>query len=392
MSESRKKLGLVADSTTLEKYFRDYIGLHAFDIHTFDSEDPKLYNRLEELAPDILFIKQGLRSGRGSEICSYLKSTVAGRGIKIVLISSDPNLAAVAQESHADFAIRFPFSTHTLKKAIHRLLGGKATVLYAEDSTVLHDLIRPFFEERGIQIISTYSGDEARDALQKNKVDLVISDIEMPGLNGFELCRHVRQDPYYSGVPFIITSRFDSEEMISKCFGVGVSDYLSKPFLVLELFQRVQIRLGIDPEPLIRPEKILIVDNDKLTREVIMETLGYHGFQAIHSSKPAEILDMHRRFKIDLLILSIDMADEEGFKILQEIRRGPDGSGLPVVATAINSHRSPGMAQVVRLESLGVTRIIKTPFNYSELLAVVERLLAVQRLSAHPKVAGPVAE
>ena len=50
------------------------------------------------------------------------------------------------------------------------------------------------------------------------------------------------------------------------------------------------------------------------------------------------------------------------------------------------------MAQVVRLESLGVTRIIKTPFNYSELLAVVERLLAVQRLSAHPKVAGPVAE
>lgn len=114
-----------------------------------------------------------------------------------------------------------------------------AHILIADDSPTATALLRKALAPLGHTISTVSDGEEARHSLQQAPPDLVILDVVMPKLNGFELCRSIRQDPRYQGMPIIVVSAMDRDS--DRFWGLkqGADVYLTKPFSAQELQETV---------------------------------------------------------------------------------------------------------------------------------------------------------
>ena len=110
------------------------------------------------------------------------------------------------------------------------------TILIVEDSATTRALIRAVIEELGeFETVEASSGFEALKMLPQQEYDLIITDINMPDINGLELINFVRNNPRYNNIPIIIVSTERSEEDKKRGMALGATAYVTKPFKSLEL-------------------------------------------------------------------------------------------------------------------------------------------------------------
>jgi DNA-binding response OmpR family regulator len=111
-----------------------------------------------------------------------------------------------------------------------------ARVLIVDDDPAIRKFIRANLEARDYEVLLAPDGEAALTLLEKEKPDLIILDIMMPNIDGFEVCRRVRE---WSQVPIIMLSARDGEMDKVKCLDCGADDYLTKPFSLKELLSRI---------------------------------------------------------------------------------------------------------------------------------------------------------
>lgn len=104
----------------------------------------------------------------------------------------------------------------------------KKRILVAEDSATSRTLIKNVLESAGYEVVTKNDGQEAITYLMTNKVDALVSDIEMPRLNGFELTRKVRSDDKYRDLPIILVTSLSSREDMEKGIDAGANSYIIK--------------------------------------------------------------------------------------------------------------------------------------------------------------------
>ncbi|MCB0402330.1 MAG: response regulator, partial [Flavobacteriales bacterium] len=100
-------------------------------------------------------------------------------------------------------------------------------ILWADDEI---DLLKPhilFLEEKGYEVLSTQSGDDALDILEEERVDIVFLDENMPGLSGLETLE--RMKARYPSLPIIMITKSEEEFIMEEAIGAKISDYLIKP-------------------------------------------------------------------------------------------------------------------------------------------------------------------
>jgi two-component system chemotaxis response regulator CheY len=113
-------------------------------------------------------------------------------------------------------------------------------ILVADDSPTTRGLIVSTLEEQGdVEVFEAANGFEALRILPREKVDLVITDINMPDINGLELVSFIRSNPLYKNIPLIIISTEGSSRDREKGLALGANSYLVKPFKPEELQQLV---------------------------------------------------------------------------------------------------------------------------------------------------------
>lgn len=110
-------------------------------------------------------------------------------------------------------------------------------VLIIEDDTTLNQNISEALQAEGIKITSVYDGLIAERTLKRNIFDCVIMDINLPGKNGFDLCKEFRQ--HNTSTPVIMLTAFGELEDKIQGFNCGADDYLTKPFYMRELLLRI---------------------------------------------------------------------------------------------------------------------------------------------------------
>ena len=192
--------------------------------------------------------------------------------------------------------------------------AGAATILLIEDDAKLARLVRLTLEGEGYRVLWAFDGPSALALFQRERADLVLLDLILPGMDGIELCRRLR---CLSHVPILITSARDAEEERVLGLDAGADDYLVKPFGLRELAARcrallrrsalagsaapggvVEIRIGalrilpderrvyLDDEPLDlrRREFDLLLflarhPNQVLTRDMLLERVWGHDFE-----------------------------------------------------------------------------------------------------------------
>jgi two-component system chemotaxis response regulator CheY len=114
-------------------------------------------------------------------------------------------------------------------------------VLVVEDSKAIRSMIRVALEETGgFFVVESGNGFEALKALPTRRFDLIITDINMPDINGLELIGFVRSNPAYNGIPLIIVSTEKSDEDKKRGLALGASNYVIKPFTNEELMTAVK--------------------------------------------------------------------------------------------------------------------------------------------------------
>jgi len=101
-------------------------------------------------------------------------------------------------------------------------------VLIVEDHDRLRDQLGKFYEQEGFRVTTASGGEEGVEKLAQEKFSIVVSDVQMPGLDGFQLARHVREK--YTDTDVILITAFGNVQQAVDAMKLGASDYITKPF------------------------------------------------------------------------------------------------------------------------------------------------------------------
>lgn len=123
--------------------------------------------------------------------------------------------------------------------------GDKYKVLVVDDSQLGIDLIFELSEDSGYEIHSAVNARMALDRLKNERFDLVLLDVMMPVMNGYEVCREIKNTPGISDIPVIFITAKNDFESVARGFEAGAVDYVTKPFNARELVMRVKTHLDL---------------------------------------------------------------------------------------------------------------------------------------------------
>lgn len=126
-------------------------------------------------------------------------------------------------------------------------------ILVVDDATFIRDMVKRNLRDKipGVEVFDAADGNRACALLKGQKVDVILSDWEMPGMSGEEFLRWVREHESFSKTPFIMVTSRGDREFVIKAIEAGVSDYISKPFTPEELIRKTvkQLqKLGLAPK------------------------------------------------------------------------------------------------------------------------------------------------
>jgi two-component system, OmpR family, phosphate regulon response regulator PhoB len=120
------------------------------------------------------------------------------------------------------------------------LQGGMTTILVVDDEPSIVDLVRFTLEDAEVQVVEASDGAEALVLARRIKPDLVILDVQMPRLDGLEVCRQLRREPDFARAPIILLTAAGQEADRARGLSAGADEYLTKPFSPLALLALVE--------------------------------------------------------------------------------------------------------------------------------------------------------
>ena len=108
---------------------------------------------------------------------------------------------------------------------------------------MIHKLLRRLLQARGYTVEDAYDGEEALGIIARERPDLLVLDLMMPKLSGIEVCQRLKTNPETKGITILILSARGSPQDRDRWLALGTDDYVSKPFHVGELLERIEILL-----------------------------------------------------------------------------------------------------------------------------------------------------
>ena len=129
------------------------------------------------------------------------------------------------------------------------------TALVVDDSITMRRVTQRLLERRGAKVHTARDGLDAITVLQEHTVDVILLDIEMPRMDGYQFATHVRNDPKVKHLPIIMITSRSGEKHRAKAIEIGVNDYLSKPYQESQLIAAIAALLGGSSNACIGPEQ-----------------------------------------------------------------------------------------------------------------------------------------
>ena len=160
-------------------------------------------------------------------------------------------------------------------------------ILLLEDDANLNETVTEFLEEQGYDVVSVYDGDEAQEKLYESKYDLLLLDINVPGINGLELLKESREAGNVT--PAIYITSMDTVDDLERGFKSGCDDYIRKPFALKELQIRIDTLLKRD---FFHNSNVLMQISEGITYDIKSNELSNHGEAVSLGNKESRLLKL----------------------------------------------------------------------------------------------------
>ena len=189
--------------------------------------------------------------------------------------------------------------------------NGRKSILVADDDDAIRKLLVEELQSEGYRVYQAADGREALELLKSDAIDLVILDILMPELSGFEVAAVIKHDPQTMGLPIVVISVLEDKE---RGYLLGVDRYLTKPIAVPKLLKEVEALLNQGGSR----RRIMVIDEDVNTVELLSSALQRQGFEVTAVTSGDEGIRSAVADHPDMII--VDAALSEEHQMVQTIR------------------------------------------------------------------------
>ena len=135
----------------------------------------------------------------------------------------------------------------------------KDKILVVDDEEDILELVKYNLEREGFQVKCVESGEKAMASIRREAPDLVVLDLMLPGIDGLEVARRLKQDQKYAGIPIIMLTAKGEEADIVTGLELGADDYIAKPFSPRILIARIKVILRRQSKEIQDPDQILLI-------------------------------------------------------------------------------------------------------------------------------------
>ena len=259
-------------------------------------------------------------------------------------------------------------------------------ILVVDDQPLNVKLLEAKLTNEYYDVLTASDGPSAIEIANKERPDLILLDVMMPGMDGFDVCRHLRADPVTMHIPIVmVTALSDTEDRVIG-LSAGADDFLTKPVEDLALLARVRsllrfkvtfdelrLRLGSGATNDTMPDadvqdtgRILLLEDFESRARMISEALGEANDVTIVSDD-SEALRLADVGDFDVVIISLTLEDVDGLRVCSQLRSRTATRHVPILALV----EEGDLELLAKALDLGVTDYVMTPLDRNELIARV---------------------
>lgn len=275
-----------------------------------------------------------------------------------------------------------------------------ARVLVVDDVPPNVKLLEAKLTSEYFDVLTAFSGPEALDVISREHPDIVLLDVMMPGMDGFEVCRKIKADAATAHIPVVMVTALDQPSDRVAGLEAGADDFLTKPVQDLALFARVRslVRLKVmmdelrnreatgaslgwenEDEPTLEMEtpvdgSILIVDEQERVMERIARALEGVG-DLTFMAGGEDAAERAREKNFDLIIVSLTMRNTDGLRVCSKLRSFEETRHVPILVMVDDGNTK----LLVRALEMGVNDYVVRPVDRMEFLARVKTQLKRKR-------------
>ncbi len=269
-----------------------------------------------------------------------------------------------------------------------------ARVLVVDDIMANVKLLEAKLKAEYYDVVSAMSGEEALEAIKNEVPDIILLDVMMPGMDGFEVCERIRANRDTQHIPIVMVTALDAPEDRVRGLSAGADDFLTKPVNDIALFARVKslVRIKMMTDELMMRQKtgeemglvdseetrlpdevsgrILIVEDREISAQRIAKAIS-PGNEVEIESNHEEALIKARSNDYGLIVTSLDLKSIDGLRFCSHLRTMEATRQTPILMVAEESD----MKRLVRALDIGVNDYLLRPIDENELKTRVKALL-----------------
>ena len=273
-----------------------------------------------------------------------------------------------------------------------------ARVLVVDDNGPNRRLLEARLNAEYFDVLTASNGPEAIEICKVTQCDIVLLDVMMPGMDGFEVCRRLREQNLTSHLPILMVTALDQHVNLMRGLDAGADDFITKPIDEMHLMARVRslARLKIDIDEMrnraatkdsSRPlapgaadveycwrGHLLVVDDRGSSSDRLVRALKPHHDVSVETD-PGAALAKAAEDEFDVMIVSLGLQDFDALRLCGQVRALERTRHLPILLVADPEDR----ARVLRGLDLGVNDWLARPVDRNELLARVRTQLRYKR-------------
>ncbi len=267
-----------------------------------------------------------------------------------------------------------------------------ARVLVVDDILSNVKLLEARLTAEYFEILTAYSGREALDIIARERIDVVLLDVMMPGMDGFEVCRRIKQNAQTAHIPVVMVTALDQPSDKVHGLEAGADDFLTKPVDDIALVTRVknlarlkvlsdemlmraattqQMSMADQPPPDWQAAgeggQIMVVDDHPRSAQRLAETLRTLHTVSIEADPQVALLKLAEQ-PIDVLVVSLSLSKSDGLRLCSQVRSLERTRHLPILIVVEPSDD----ARLLRGLDMGVNDYVVRPIERHELMARVK--------------------